>query len=307
MRRYAYLVALAREKHFGRAAAACHVSQPTLSNAIRQLEETLGVPIVERGQSFRGFTPEGETVLAHARRMLAEQDALEQTLRGRASGLRGVARLGVIPTALPAMPHLLAPFAARHPEVRVVLRSMSSRAIAQGLAEYDLDAGVTYLDNEPLPNVRRTALYAERSVLLTRRGPALEGRDSVTWAEAARLPLCLLTPDMQNRRITEAAFRAAGVAVAPQVETNSLINLAALARQGPWSSVVPELLLSTLRPDPALVALPLVAPAVTHTVGLVFADRDPPAPLARALATLAVELGLPATLDALARRAPDEG
>nr|WP_153340646.1 LysR family transcriptional regulator [Roseospira navarrensis] len=295
MRKYTYLVALARERHFSRAAAACHVTQPTLSNAIRQLEESLGVPIVERGQTFRGFTPEGETVLAHARRMLAEQDALTQSLRARGTGLAGTARLGVIPTALPAVAPLLATVAARHPALRFVVRSLSSRDIERGLHAYELDAGITYLDNEPLPAVRRVPLYTETPLFLCRRAaddPEPPG-EGIPWAEAARHPLCLLTPDMQNRRIVEAAFRAAGVAVDPAVETASLITLFALVQQGPWASIAPSLLLSTMRPDPAVEARPLVAPSIRYSVGLVYADRDPTPPLVAALAAAAAGMSVP--------------
>src|SRR3954469_24668681 len=80
-RKFVNLMALSRERHFGRAAAACHVSQPTLSNAIRQLEEELQVAIVERGQKFQGFTPEGQKVLEYARRILAERDGLQRSCR----------------------------------------------------------------------------------------------------------------------------------------------------------------------------------------------------------------------------------
>ncbi|KAA5607629.1 LysR family transcriptional regulator [Roseospira marina] len=303
LRKYAYLVALAREKHFGRAAAACHVSQPTLSNAMRQLEAALGVPIVERGPAFRGFTPDGETVLTHARRMLAEQEALTQTLRDRSGGLSGTARLGVIPTALPAVPDVLAPFAARHPAVRFVVHSMSSREIERGLNTYDLDAGLTYLDNEPLPDVRRATLYVETPLFLCRRDTAVlpDGPGRITWADAAAHPLCLLTPDMQNRRITEAAFRTAGVTVAPAVETNSLINLYALVRHGPWASIAPSRLPEAMRDDPALLAVPLVEPDVRHAVGLVYADRDPPASLVQALAATVSSVVGPAGARGLSR------
>ena len=78
IRQLIYLDALAREKHFRRAAEACHVSQPTLSAAIAQLEEELGVLIVERGRRFQGLTKEGEVVLAHARRILAEADLMKE-------------------------------------------------------------------------------------------------------------------------------------------------------------------------------------------------------------------------------------
>ncbi|WP_019645172.1 LysR family transcriptional regulator [Novispirillum itersonii] len=287
-RKYVYLMALSRERHFGRAAAACNVSQPTLSNAIRQLEAELQVPIVERGQKFQGFTPEGLKVLEHARRILAERDGLLQDLGALQQGISGTLRLGVIPTALPAVGHLIGPFAERYPDVRISVVSLSSREIQRGLDEFEIDVGVTYLDNEPLSHVRMVPLYSERYFLLTRRRD-WDGRTSVSWAEAAQVPLCLLTPDMQNRRIAEGAFRMAGCSVTPTLETNSLMNLFVNVRHGHWSSVVPGQLLTLTQPDEGLVALPLTTPDITYVIGLVYAERDPALPMAKALAASATE------------------
>lgn len=289
-RKYVYLMALARERHFGRAAAACNVSQPTLSNAIRQLEEDLGIPIVERGQRFQGFTPQGQQVLKHARRILAVQEEMNQDLRAAAGAeLTGHLRIGVIPTALPSVAHLLGPFARRFPSVRTTMTSYSSRGIQRALDEFELDVGITYLDNEPLSNVRMMPLYSERYFLLVKRTPELEGRTSITWGEAADFELCLLTPDMQNRRIAESAFRMADRTGIPTLESNSIMTLFTMVRHGPWASVVPSQLLTVVAADPALVALPLVAPEVTYVVGMVYADRDPPAPLVQSLLATAAE------------------
>lgn len=302
-RKYVYLMALARERHFGRAAAACHVSQPTLSNAIRQLEEDLGVPIVERGQRFQGFTPQGQAVLKHARRILAAQEELHQELHVGSESLTGQLRLGVIPTALPSAAHLLGPFAERFPQVRTVLRSESSRGIQRGLEEFELDVGITYLDNEPLPHVRMMPLYSERYFLLTRRTPDLEGLDAVPWAKAADFNLCLLTPDMQNRRIAEAAFRMADRVAAPTMETNSIMTLFTMARLGPWASVVPGQMLTVVTAASDLIALPLTQPDVTYVVGLVHAERDPPLPLVQALLATASEQRVTASIAEYTREA----
>src|SRR6201992_3794885 len=109
-----YLVALARERHFARAAAACNVTQPALSAGIKQLEESLGVLIVERRQRFVGFTPEGERVLAWAQRALADYTGLTQELSELKLSLAGQIRIGAIPVALPALALLTTPFAAIH-------------------------------------------------------------------------------------------------------------------------------------------------------------------------------------------------
>lgn len=305
IRKFEYLMALAKERHFGRAAAACHVSQPTLSNAIRQLEQDLGVPIVLRGRVFQGFTAEGEKVLDYARRILAECAGLHQELSAIGQGLSGTLRIGVIPTALPAITHLVTAFAQHHPAVQVQILSCSSREIQRRLDEFSLDAGVTYLDNEPLGNVRMVALYSETYFLLTQREGALGGRAAASWAEAADLPLCLLTPDMQNRRIVDSAFRMADRIVRPALETNSMMNLYTTVRHGRWSSIVPDQVVALMRLPPELVALPLVAPAITYVVGVVYSDRHPFTPLAQALAKTVLAEKVPAKIAEVTAKALD--
>ena len=94
LRQLEYLVALAREKHFGRAAEACHVTQPTLSAAIRQLEQDLGAPLIERGHRFVGLTPQGELALEHAQRILAEAEDMRRGIEefGQGAGRAASAR-----------------------------------------------------------------------------------------------------------------------------------------------------------------------------------------------------------------------
>ena len=278
-----YLAALAREQHFGRAAAVCHVSQPTLSAGIRQLEEDLGVPVVERGRRFNGLTPEGRRVLAHGTRILSEVEALRQGLEEASHGLSGRLRLGVVPTALPMVSRVTAPLYARYPKVTLSVLSQTSAEIQRGIENFELEAGITYLDNEPLEHVRARQLYAETYVFLTAAKGPLAQRKSITWAEAAAAPLCLLTPDMQNRRILDGVFRAAGVAPVPVMETNSILNLCTHASAGHWSSIVPEPLLRVFGVPKGTVALPLTTPAVARSVGLIIADREPASPLARSL------------------------
>ena len=112
-------IALATERHFGRAAEACGVTQPSLSSAIRQLEDQLGVQLVFRGSRFQGLTPEGQRVLDWARRIVGDMRALKSEMRTVHAGLSGNLRLGVIPTALPMVADLTAPFIARHPNVPI--------------------------------------------------------------------------------------------------------------------------------------------------------------------------------------------
>ena len=283
IRQLEYLVALAREKHFARAAEACHVTQPTLSAAIRQLEEDLGAPIIERGHRFIGLTPQGRLALEHAHRILAEAEDMRRQISELDKGLTGRLRLGVIPTALPVVSHLTAPFYARYPNVTVTVLSQTSQEIQRGIDEFEIDAGVTYLDNEPMERVRAKPIYLEEYVFLTPADSPYAARDSITWKEAAGASLCLLTPDMQNRRIIDGVFRSVGATPRPSVETNSIFNLVSHATSGQWSSIVPRQLLRFFGIPERTRALELIEPTARRTIGYIMADRDPPSPLARNL------------------------
>ena len=283
IRQLRYLVALARERHFARAAEACGVAQPTLSAGLRHLEEDLGVMVVERGNRFKGLTPEGERVLVWAQRILADCNSLEQELVGARKDLRGRIIVGVIPSALAMVGRLTSALLARQPGLGLKLLSCTSIDIQRGLDDFELHAGITYLDNEPLTNVRSQPLYQERYVLLARPSLLPAGISSLSWAKAAELPLCLLTPDMQNRRIVNAAFAAAGASPNPVVETVSMAALINHVRETDIAAVAPDQLLQRLGLGEDLVAVPLESPDLVHTVGLVVADRDPTPPFVAAL------------------------
>ncbi|MBM9504306.1 LysR family transcriptional regulator [Actinacidiphila acididurans] len=295
LRQLEYLVALARERHFARAAAACYVSQPSLSAAIRKLEHELDVPIVRRGRRFEGLTPEGERVLAWAHRMLAERDALRQELAAMRGGLTGTLRMGAIPTAMTVASLLTTPFWERHPGVRVSLDSLSSAEITHRLAAFELDVAMTYLDDSMLRHVRRIPLYEERYVLLTRHptGP------TATWAQAAALPLCLLAPRMRNRRIIDEYFAAEGATADPAVESDTVAGLYALLSAGRWSSVISHAWLHMFGVPPGMHVVPLRGPVHGPRVGLVVADHEPRSVLAAALLTVAREARVRESLDDL--------
>lgn len=293
-----YLMALARERHFGRAAEACGVTQPTLSAGIKQLEAQLGVLLVQRGSRFIGFTPEGERTLDWARRILADSRTLQEEMRALKSGLAGQIRIAAIPTALAMVAELTTPYRERHPEVRFTISSMTSIQILTALENLEVDAGITYLDNEPLGRVNMVPLYRERYCLLTSSHAALGNRDSVTWAEVSRVPLCLLTPDMQNRRIIESLLRAAGGEPRPMLESNSMIVLFAHVRTGQWASVMPEKLAETLGLTETIRAIPIIEPEAVHTIGLVVPPREPMTPLAAALVAEARRIGSDLNIEA---------
>ena len=284
------LMALARERHFGRAAESCGVSQPTLSAAIKQLEESFGVRLVDRGSRFAGFTPEGERVLEWARRIVGDTRAMHQEIEALKRGLAGEVRIAAIPTALAMTALLTTPYRARHPEVRFSIVSRTSAEVLRLLENLEVDAGLTYLDNEPLGRVNTIPLYLEEYRLLTARDGPFGDRERVTWAEVGNIPLCLLTPDMQNRRIIDALLRGVGAEPSPTLESNSMIVLFAHVRTGKWSSIMPAKLAETLGLTDSVRAIPIVEPAATHAVGLVVPHREPMTPLVTALVAEARDL-----------------
>src|SRR5262245_8711245 len=310
IRHLRFFVTLARERHYRRAAAACNVTQPTLSEAIRQLERELSVPLVDRDrQRFRGLTPAGERLLATARRMLADEVILAQELSEMRGGLAGDLRFGVIPAAMPVTPLISVTLCRSHPLVTPRILSLTSVEIQRGLDANELDAGLTYLENEPLQNVQAYPLYRERYMLLTPAGGGFDSAHTATWHEASKLPMCLLTRDMQNRRIIDRLFVEGGASgVKPAVETNSVLTLIAHVTTGGWSSVVPHTFLTLLgRQDGALTGLkviPLIEPEAAQTVGLVVGEREPLPPLASALIRSAEEADVPAQLERLIPRLP---
>ncbi len=282
-----YLLALARERHFGHAAEICGVTQPTLSAGIKQLEETLGVLLVQRGSRFLGFTPEGERTLDWARRIVADTRAMRQEIRALKQGLAGNLKIAVIPTALAMVAQLTTPYRERHPGVTFTILSSTSIATLALLENLEVDAGITYLDNEPLGRVRTVPLYHERYCLITAPQAALGDRAKVTWEDVAQIPLCLLTPDMQNRRILDRMLRLTGRPAMPTLESNSMVVLWSHVRTGHWASVMPIKLAAMLGLSDTVRAIPIEGGPPSPMVGLVVPYREPMTPLTAALVTQA--------------------
>ncbi|MDX3929759.1 MAG: LysR family transcriptional regulator [Shinella sp.] len=278
-----YFIALARERHFARAAEELGISQPTLSAAIRQLEESLGVVLVNRGSRFQGLTPEGQRVLEWARRIVGDTRTMREEMRAARKGLSGHIRLAAIPTTLAMVPRLTAPFQEKHPDVTFSVLSTTSLKILSLLENLEIDAGLTYLENEPLGRVTSVPLHSERYCLVTATGGPLSDRESVTWKEVGDLRLCLLTADMQNRRIINHHFAEAGLKVEPTLESNSMIVLFSHVRTGRWCSIMPRNVAKSFGFHEEISIVSIVEPERHHTVGLVATHREPFTPLVSAL------------------------
>jgi DNA-binding transcriptional LysR family regulator len=270
-----YLVALHEHKHFGRAAQACHITQPALSNAIRALEREFDVVIVKRDRNFAGLTPQGERVLASAKLMLHEHANLQQELQSETMAPRGPIRIGAVPTAVPIAARFAAMLHARHNGIQPVVLSLSSSELERGLEDLTMDLALGYSDRMRVQERRLNVWpqYTEHYFLLRRAATphdrGLQLAKSMTWKQAAALPQCLLTPEMHNRTIVDAAFTTAGVRVTPAMETNSIMTMMLSVVDGNVCSVLPGALVDTVRSYRELEALPLTSPEVMTRIGFI--------------------------------------
>ena len=296
IRQLEYLVTLAREKHFAKAAEACHVSQPALSSAIRSLEKELGVMIVQRGRRFLGLTAEGERVLAWARQTLASLSYMREDATTAKSTMTGTLRMGAIPTTMTAAAFLTGPCFSAYPNIRYTLSSLTADAIISQLDHFELDIGLTYLDDTVIEGFEKLPLFEERYILLAGHGVPLES--TLTWEQAARLPLCLLTGKMRNRQIIDSAFRRAGVQPSVILETDSLFSLYAHVSEAGLFSIMPHSLLNFFDLQNRVQARPIL-PRLTRAIGLIARNQPTLAPVTAAVWEIARGLDLQPRFDLL--------
>ncbi len=290
-RQLQYLVALAQEEHFGRAANRCHVSQPTLSSAVKQLELTLGVPIVLRGRRFLGFTNEGDRIIEWAKRVITQRDAMLVELSGMRENLEGRLRLGAMPNSSPVLPLFNQLLAQKHPGVQVEIQFLGLDETKLGLSNYSLDVGITYLQQGDLADLSTMPIYVEHLSLLVPDVEEYKDRTSITWEEAADLPLCLLDQSMHERRIIDSAFAKIGKAPVPSVTaSDSILNLIFHVVFAGFVTIVPRHFVRLPGQFPGAKALDLVEPEVTQEVGLVWSPSEPMMPMARVMVSIVKQL-----------------
>ena len=167
LRQLEYFVAVARERHFARAAESCYVSQPALSTSIAKLERELSVTLINRGQNFEGLTPEGERLVVWAKRVLAEHDALKAEAAAMRSGISATLRLGTGPTVSTTAGLPVAAFCALHPLARVkVCSRLSSTELLRQLRDFELDAAIAHFGPDDQSGLEVVPRYEEQYVLL---------------------------------------------------------------------------------------------------------------------------------------------
>jgi DNA-binding transcriptional LysR family regulator len=234
-----FLIALDETRHFGQAAARCHVTQPTLSMRLRNLEDELGLELVRRGQRFEGFSAEGERILAWARSVMAAHDGLYAEAAACRGQLVGTLRLGVVPLSGFDPMDLVQLFAEQHPGLRFQLFALSSDQILERLGSNQLDLGLSYLDRLDREHFDSLELAATRMGLWYDRRHFQFTETTLRWETLIDLPLGLLSAGMHFRQSIDHSFRSRGLTPLPKLETDAVHQLLQAVSAGLCCSIMP--------------------------------------------------------------------
>ena len=305
-----YILAVAETQHFGRAAQRCFVSQPTLSGQIKKLEEELGVTIFERTNRSVEVTPIGEAILAHARQLLEQADAIEQVARAHQDPLAGPFRVGAIPTLSPyLMPLILVPLRRRFPQLRLVLSEEITESLLRRLRQHELDAAL--LATPVLePDLEELYLFDEPFWLAHPRKHPLYDKDEITGKDLTRIELLLLA---EGHCLTHQVMEVCHLSQRPQqgemadLRAASLETLLQLVGAGFGCTLVPALAIrGGWMTDSGIIARRLDLPDAYRRISLVFRSSFPRRPAVDAFAQVILD-HLPNTvtpLDGLPDRCP---
>jgi DNA-binding transcriptional LysR family regulator len=292
IRQFRYLVAVAEERHFGRAAQRCNVTQPSLSSGIKQLELELGVPIFlrGRGQRFHGLTAEGERVAVWSRAVLAYCDAMRKEVAMMQNDLTGRLRIGAMPSMSPVLPFLLETVRNKYPGVRVDVQFIGNEAMKLGLNNFSLDVALTYLDKADLGRKNTLPIYTEQLSLLVPDKPEFHNRTTITWKEAAQVPLAMLRPSMHERRFIDEVFKSVGCSPVARVESESILHLMFQVQFTELCTIIPSHFVHAPGLHRGTRALRLVDPVVTQDVGLFWSEGEIVLPMANAFVSIVQKL-----------------
>lgn len=279
-----YLCNLERERHFGRAAEASFVSQPTLSMRLKNLERELGLSLINRSNNFDGFTPEGERVLTWAREIVSVYQGLKLEVESLKHGVNGTLRLGVMPQCSVALPALLKAVEARYPQLDYRVSAMSADQLLEALNSHTVDGGIGFFELTSLRELHfQTALLKDRGVEAVFNPhcfPALLENTTVSLHTLSRQPLCLAEPTRYFRRYLDGQLRETGVLPRVIVESASIMQLLQSAQVGlgvmvaPCGHLLPEMLQNLAR-------RPIEMAPMGRQAALVIAEPGRASPLAQ--------------------------
>jgi LysR family transcriptional regulator, hydrogen peroxide-inducible genes activator len=266
-----YLVAVADQRHFGRAAARCFVSQPTLSAQLKKLEQSLGVQLIERAPSKVALTPAGEEIVARARRILEASDEVVALARSRRDPLAGRLRVALLPTIGPYLLPRVAPLIRKSlPRLELRLYEYQTAAMLEKLRDGELDLGILALPVD-LAGLEARELYREPFLLALPERHPLAARDSVRVADLKGETLLLLEDGHCLRDQALEVCSRAGVREQQDFRATSLETLRQMVATGAGVTLLPELAGSGAYRNARGVALrPFVRPAPQRHIGAVW-------------------------------------
>jgi LysR family hydrogen peroxide-inducible transcriptional activator len=275
-----YIVAVARERHFGRAAEACFVSQPTLSVGIKKLEEELGVALFERGPGDVTPTAVGERVVQQAQRVLEGAEQLRDIARAGTDPLAGPLRVGVIYTVAPyLLPEVVRLLHRRAPRMPLLLQENYTHRLREMLKQGEIDAAILALPFEE-PGFGVQPLYDEDFVVAVPREHAWAARKSLKAAELKKEPMVLLgTGHCFREQVLEAApelERRSGDGLRRTFEGSSLETIRQMVASGVGVTVLPATSLPRkLMRDSLLAYVPFTPPVPDRRVALAYRKSFP--------------------------------
>ncbi|WP_367084144.1 transcriptional regulator CynR [Pseudomonas sp. HOU2] len=245
LRHLRYLLAVADHGGFTRAAEALHVSQPTLSQQIRQLEESLGVNLFDRTSRTVRATDAGEAYIECARRVLLELEAGKRALHDVKDLSRGSLRLAMTPTF---MAYLVGPlvrdFTARYPGIHLQIFELSMDDIEAGLADDSLDVAIAFTPVRN-PDIECIPAFTETlGIMVGREHPLYESTSVLKASDLAHLDFALLAPDFITRLSIDEYFRQQGITPQVRIEVNSVSTLLEVVRYSPMATMLPEAIAS---------------------------------------------------------------
>jgi LysR family transcriptional regulator, hydrogen peroxide-inducible genes activator len=275
-----YFVAVAEHRHFGRAAAACEVSQPTLSAQLRKLEDHLGVVLFERTNRRVALTPMGRKLLVHARQALREAELLESTAKAAGDPLAGPLKLGVIPTVAPyLMPLILGPLREACPGMAIELWEDLTGPLLTLLSTQRLDAAVTATDLRPGTDLTGVSLFVEPFFAALPESHRLVARSKVSAKELADDLLVLAEGHcLADQALTVCGKRRSRLGPFQVSSLDTLVNLVAA---GYGTTLIPALAAGLFR-GRSIVLRPLTE-RISRTIRLVSRASFPRPPALRAL------------------------
>lgn len=272
-----YLVAVADERHFGRAAEHCHVSQPTLSAQLKKLEAELGVTLLERSSKAVAVTPLGEAVVALARALLEQAEAIKEIARGARDPMAGPLALGIIPTLAPyLLPWILAPLNRRFPALELSLHEDLTDHLLAQLRGHELDAALIALPLDD-PDLEAIPLFEEAFWVAYPPGHRFAGQETVTEAELRREHLLLLAEGhcLRDQALAVCGMKPPSAPHLAGLQATSLETLRQMVAAGYGCTLLPALALAGRPRKAPLDVKPVAGGAAARRIALVFRKTFP--------------------------------